>query len=117
MAVLMAEPGLLLGVQAREVADDAHGYATPVDAGPLRGPWPGRTRRRADGTWSLALDPAAWPVAAKDLVVEVVGGEPARRWVVDGAELRVNNEAPDVDYVAVEALIQGTGTGAGSTPT
>lgn len=113
----MPEPGLLLGVQERTEADDAHGYSAPTDVGDLRGPWPARARRRADGTWSLALDPAAWPVKERDVVVQVLDGEPTRKWVVDTAERRSNNVAADADYVEVSAKIEGAGPGAGSTAT
>lgn len=113
----MPDPGLLLGVQARVEQDDAHGYSRPTDQGALRGPWPARTRRRADGGWSLSLDPAAWPVRKGDVVVEVVAGDPARKWVVGTAEQRTNNVAPDADYVAVEADIEGTGEDADATAT
>jgi hypothetical protein len=90
---------------------DAHGERQNGALGATLGPWPGRTQEQGDGTWSLALDPAAWPVRENDLVVESAPG--SRVWVVQSAQLLRNNADPVVDYIRVTGAQQ---TVAGTEP-
>jgi hypothetical protein len=80
----------------------------PPEWGAVAGPWPGRAEEGGDvaldevggRVWVLALDPAAWPVQQRDLVVDADSGQ---EWLVTWADLRTNNVASDADYVRVEA--------------
>lgn len=99
MAVLLTNTQL--GVRRQAVAGvDEHGAPLPAAWGLAEGPWPGRTEERADGSWRLGVDPAGWPLAERDLVVEPATG---REWLVVSADLRTNNADPAVDWVAVSA--------------
>lgn len=98
MSVLL--PNAQLGVRRRAAdAVDALGDEIPGTPGPLEGPWPGRAAETADGRWTLAVDPAAWPVREHDLVTEPGG----RTWAVDTAQLIRNNYDPSVDWIRVAA--------------
>lgn len=105
MAVLLADRSLGVRRATRSVPD-AHGYEVPT-AGPLDGPWPGRAEERADGSWVLALDPEAWPVAPDDTVEEPGSGE---QWTVTSADLLEHKVDDAVSYIRCEALRRTTGT-------
>jgi hypothetical protein len=95
-------PDRPLGVRRRGPgARDAHGEPTGGAHGPLFGPWPGAAREGADGSWSLRVDPQAWPVTAGDLVVNPDTGD---SWLVRSAALLRNNLDSTVDYVRVDAM-------------
>jgi hypothetical protein len=94
-------PNTTLGVARRGIeSEDAHGDLIRGEPEPMVGPWPGRVRERADGTWSLALDVAAWPVKPGDFIVDPTGGHV---YLVATAERLTNDAVDDVDYVRVEA--------------
>ncbi len=93
-------PNTRLGVVRRAEVYDAHGYPVPGPAQALAGPWPARSSEGADGSWVLALDPAAWPVDERTVVVEPTTGV---EWTVLTADLLTNNVSPIVDYVRVTA--------------
>lgn len=111
MVVLL--PDRMLAVRRRDqMVVDAHGSRVVSSWGALEGPWPGRAVEQGDvplgdlsgRTWTLALDPAAWPLLPDDLVEEYEGD--GRQWLVTSARLVRNSAAPDVDYVTVEAHIR-----------
>lgn len=85
-----------LAVRRRvEAARDPHGQARPAGWGEVNGPHPGRTKENADGTWSLGLDTALWPVRVGDLVIAADGGS----WLVTSAALLRNHADPAADWV------------------
>lgn len=99
MSVLL--PNTTLGVRRRGTAtQDALGDDVPGVPGPVEGPWPGRATEGADGRWSLAVDPTAWPVRQHDVITEPGG----RAWAVDTAQLITNSYDPSVDWVRVTGL-------------
>lgn len=85
-------------------ARDAHGALLPGALGDPLGPWPARASERADGTWVLSLDPAAWPARVGDLVFEPGTG---RQWLVQGQpDLITHPVDPSVDFVRVEGHLR-----------
>jgi hypothetical protein len=110
MGVLMADRQL--GIVRREYgAADAHGDVAVVEGrGTLQGPWPGRARQESDGTWTLAVDAKAWPVAQRDLITDPYSGD---EWTVTSATLLRNALDPVVDYVRITAAGR---TGTDTTP-
>jgi hypothetical protein len=107
MAVLLANT--MLSVRVRnDGAKDAHGTWVRGTWGAVSGPWPGRAREHgSDGAWSLAVDPAGWPLRAGDLVIEAGS---LREWLVITADLLTNSEEPDVNYIRVDAHERKTGS-------
>ncbi|MDB4873225.1 MAG: hypothetical protein JWL97_4229 [Gemmatimonadales bacterium] len=117
MAVLLSD--CRLGVR-RQLAGavDGHGDRRPGGWAALVGPWPGRAAEGPDAPgpvdatssreWTLAVDPAGWPIRRGDLVAEVAG----REWLVLSADLLPNGADPSVSYVKVKGHIR---TGAGDT--
>jgi hypothetical protein len=97
---------------------DGHGDSVGGDLGAELGPWPGRAEERPDvpmglpggRTWVLAVDPAAWPVAQRDLIFDADSGQ---TWTVTSADLLANTVVSDVDYVRIEAHLR---TDAGTRP-
>jgi hypothetical protein len=94
-------PNAILGLRRQgELVYDSHGFPVRNTVGPLVGRWPGRTRERGDGGWSIALDLAAWPVRQHDVVVDTGSG---REWVVLTADPIKNNIDPACDYIRIDA--------------
>jgi len=104
MAVLM--PNTRLGIRTRTGGvEDRHGDTVPGAPAALLGPWPGRTKEADDGTWTLAVDTAAWPISERDIIEDTAGTQ----WVVRSANLLRNNLDPSVDYVRVQAYLRAAG--------
>ncbi|MEV8634264.1 hypothetical protein AB0395_21675 [Streptosporangium sp. NPDC051023] len=106
MAVLL--PDRSLGVRRRTGgAIGSHGERTGYTWAAMVGPWPGRADEGPDTAigeiegrvWVLAVDPAAWPVYQKDLVVDPDSGQ---AWLVTSADLLEHTEYPEVSYIRVE---------------
>jgi hypothetical protein len=113
LAVVMTNTTLGLRRRA-DGAYDAHGERSNGALGAEIGPYPGRSSEQPDGSWTLAVDPALWPVRENDVIVESVSG--TRLWVVKSAKLLRNNLDPVVDYIRVEAAQQvAAGTEPGGT--
>jgi hypothetical protein len=105
MAVLL--PDTNLGIRRRNDGEaDAHGDVLPAAPSPTEGPWPGRASEAANGSWTLAVDPEAWPVRERDLIVEDVRGNADREWVVVTADLLSHQVDPSVNYVRIEARLR-----------
>jgi len=102
-------PDRQLGVQHRAAgAEDGHGELVVGAPGGLLGPWPGRGHERGDGSWLLSVDPAAWPLAADDLVVDSDAG---LEWSVLEAERMQSSVDPGIDFIrATGRLRVGGGT-------
>lgn len=102
MSVVLADGLYHVRKRPHEFSRDSHGTPVPTAPGPASGPWPGAVTEQPGGGWSLRLDPAAWRIRPGDLV----DGPDGRTWLVESALLRVNQAAPDVDYVAVVGALQ-----------
>ncbi|WP_031102309.1 hypothetical protein [Streptomyces sp. NRRL S-146] len=98
MAVVLATRMLTLYALEHPWARDANGVPVPPDPNQQpepRGTWPGSALEQPDDTWSLRLDPAAWPVESGD----VVGDETGMKWTITTARLHQVPGCPAVDYV------------------
>lgn len=104
-------PNATLGLRRRDAAPgrDSRGGRLPAGWGAVVGLYDGRTKENTDGTWSLGLDPALWPVRMDDMVIDTTG----RSWLVRSADFLRNNVDPVVDWVRVSANLRADG---GTTP-
>jgi hypothetical protein len=102
MAVLLPDRQLTVLVKAHPFTRDAHGYPiAPSEHAETRGPWPGAAKEQPDASWTLRLDPRAWPVEPSDRVTD---GN--RVWVVSSARLHTVPGHPDADYISVTATLE-----------
>ncbi|MFD7334927.1 hypothetical protein ACFV98_02840 [Streptomyces violascens] len=102
MAVVLPNRHLTLHVLEHPWARDANGVPVPPDPTRRpepRGTWPGAAQEQPDGTWSLRLDPAAWPIKPGDTVSDDTG----MSWTVTTARSHRVPGCPAVDYVQVTA--------------
>lgn len=101
----------MLGVRRARVAVDGHGTRSPSGWGPVELVRPGRVVSEPDedgetdgpGVWVLGVDPALWPLHARDLVVEP---GTCREWTVTKATRRRSAADPFVDWVRVTAELR-----------
>ncbi|KIF04147.1 hypothetical protein PL81_20245 [Streptomyces sp. RSD-27] len=103
MAVLLPDRTLTAYVLAHPWGRDAHGVPVPPppDARPTpRGTWPGAATEQADGSWTLRVSPAAWPLKPGDLL-----GDGTRTWTIVSALLKKVPGYGAADYVAVVASL------------
>lgn len=104
IAVLL--PNTTLAVRRRaDGAEDAHGYRTTASWSPPQGAGPGWAPEDVQGGQEavrLRVDPLCWPIAERDLIVEIGGA--ARQWTVRDALLLKHSVDPIVNYVRVEAF-------------
>ncbi|GHE31672.1 hypothetical protein GCM10017673_38030 [Streptosporangium violaceochromogenes] len=106
MAVTLAST--MLGKRPAVLTRDGHGTRSATQWGPLQAVSPGHIlsepaadgEKNGPGTATLAVDPALWPLDARDLVVEPGTG---RQWTVVTADLRKHSAAPVLNWVKVEA--------------
>ncbi|MGI5337659.1 hypothetical protein ACQEVS_09810 [Streptomyces sp. CA-181903] len=71
MAVVLPNRLLTLHALEHPWVRDTNGVPVPPDPNQRpapRGTWPGSALEQQDGTWSLRLDPGAWPVEPGDIV-------------------------------------------------
>ncbi|WP_435059862.1 hypothetical protein [Streptomyces sp. bgisy060] len=104
MAVVLPNRMLAVSSIAHPWARDANGVPVPPDPNllpPPRDARPGATSEQPDGTWSLRLDPATWPVAPGD----VVHDENSDTWTVTTARLHAVPGCPAADYVQATATL------------
>ncbi|MEU4331373.1 hypothetical protein [Nonomuraea dietziae] len=110
MAVIGAN--LVLGLRRRTAGVDGHGTPVAGVLGAVEDVRPGRIVSRPDvdgdgetgpGVWVLAVDPAWWPVAAGDRIVEQ-GGQ-GRAWTIGVASLRASDFDSAIDYIRVETSL------------
>ncbi|MFC6883356.1 hypothetical protein [Actinomadura yumaensis] len=108
MAVLLSN--CRLGVRRAEPGGrDAHGAPTSRGWGAVGELLPGYADEGPDAAgevdevdsrpWTLGLDPALWPVARGDVVVDGAG----REWLVLTADLETNSACHAIDWVRVTA--------------
>ncbi|WP_433513739.1 hypothetical protein ACQP2T_61020 [Nonomuraea sp. CA-143628] len=111
MAVMLANTRF--AVRRATVTVDAHGMRSASDWAPAGPGRPGRIvvepaedgERDGPGAWALGVDPAEWPLRARDLVVEPSTG---REWVVTTAERRAHAVDASVDWLRVEGSLRQT---------
>lgn len=104
-----------LTVRHRIVGTDGHGDRTATGFGPAGAAYPGNATENGDTplgtpgsrTWSLALDPALWPVYQQDMVVDPVSGQ---QWQVTSAQFMPHPLFPEVEHIQVQAHQYTTGT-------
>ncbi|MDV6291270.1 hypothetical protein R2F25_38310 [Streptomyces sp. UP1A-1] len=70
------------------------------EAGP-RGTWPGSVLEQPDESWSIRLDPRAWPVREGDTITDETG----RSWTLTSTRNHAVPGCPDVDYVQATATL------------
>lgn len=103
MAVVLADGNYQVRKRAHEYTRDAHGTPVPPVPGSSSSLLPGAATEQPDGSWTLRLDPALWPVYPDDLVDRPAD---SRSWLVETAVYRFNTADPAVDYVACTASLQ-----------
>lgn len=74
---------------------------TDTDGQESHGPTPGAAREQPDGSWTLRVDPAAWPVNQGDRITDGT-----RVWVVTLARTHNVPGHPDADFVSVTASLE-----------
>lgn len=105
MVVLL--PNTALAVRrAAAPTYDAHGVPVRGAYGQATAAYPGLTRERDDGGWTLSLHPELWPLRKDDVVVEPGTG---REWTVVAAILCKNDFDGYVNYVRTDARERKTG--------
>lgn len=101
MSVLLANA--MLGLRRRADKDErnSHGERVPQGWGTVVNGrlYEGRTRESSDGTWSLGLDDALFPVRQGDMVISSTG----LAWTVNTADLLTNNFDATVNWIRVAA--------------
>jgi hypothetical protein len=98
----------VLAVRHRVTAADGHGDRVAAGFGPAGFAYPANATENADvplgtpggRTWTIALDPALWPVAQQDMIVNPDTGQ---LWQVTSAQLMDHPIFPQVSYVQVQA--------------
>lgn len=102
MAVLLPDRDLTVTRRGHPWRRDARGLPLPSDADAQTpyGPTPGAAREQPDGSWTLRVDPGAWPVNQGDRI-----SDGTRVWVVTLARLNSVPGHPDVDFIAVTATL------------
>ncbi|MFF9192665.1 hypothetical protein [Streptomyces rochei] len=101
MAVVLPDRELTVHVLAHPWARDPLGTPVPPppDARPQpRGTWPGAATKQIDGSWTLRVDPAAWPLKQGDVL-----SDGALTWTVVTALLKQVPGYGAADYIAVVA--------------
>ncbi|MEU5978432.1 hypothetical protein [Streptomyces sp. NPDC047315] len=104
MAVVLPNAMLTVYVLAHPWARDANGVPVPPNPGQKptpRGTWPGAVLEQPDGSWTVRLDPQAWPVKEGDTVSDGAG----RSWTLTSSRLHAVPGCPDVDYVQGAATL------------
>ncbi|TXS56546.1 hypothetical protein [Streptomyces sp. t39] len=104
MAVVLPNAMLTVYVLAHPWARDANGVPVPPpsDQKPApRGTWPGSVLEQPDGTWTVRLDPRAWPVKDGDTISDTAG----RTWTLTSTRQHAVPGCPDVDYIQAAATL------------
>ncbi|MFJ5143054.1 hypothetical protein [Streptomyces sp. NPDC088707] len=103
MAVVLPDRQLTAFVLTHPWGRDARGVAVPPppDARPApRGTWPGAANEQTDGSWTLRVDPEAWPLEPGDVL-----SDGTRTWTVGTALLKRVPGYGAADYIAVVAAL------------
>jgi hypothetical protein len=104
MAVVLPNAQVTVYALAHPWQRDANG--TPVPPNPNarpapRGTWPGSVLEQPDGSWTVRLDPAAWPVKEGDTITDETG----RSWTLTSTRHHAVPGCPAVDYVQAAATL------------
>ncbi|MEW1677830.1 hypothetical protein AB0O47_32030 [Streptomyces noursei] len=103
MAVLLADRALTAFVLSHPWERDALGTPVPPppDQRPApRGTWPGAATKQVDDSWTLRVDPAAWPLNPGDILTDGT-----RTWTIVTALLKRVPQYGAADYIAVTATL------------
>jgi hypothetical protein len=103
MTVVLPDRELTAYVLGHPWARDALGTPVPPppDALPTaRGTWPGAATEQIDGTWTLRVDPEAWPLKPGDVL-----SDGTNTWTVTTALPKRVPGYGAADYVAVTASL------------
>lgn len=98
----------MLALRRRQVTADAHGDTTAAGFAAPGPAYPGIANIGPDTppyqpggrAWTLALDPALWPVGQQDMITDVGSCE---QWIVLSADLRTHTVCPQISYVDIQA--------------
>ncbi|MCG8971747.1 hypothetical protein [Streptomyces sp. CL12-4] len=104
MAVLLPNAMLTVYALAHPWARDANGVPVPPPPNQKpapRGTWPGSVLEQPDGSWTVRLDPRAWPVNDGDTISDETG----RSWTLDTARNHAVPGCSDADYVQATATL------------
>jgi hypothetical protein len=102
MAVMLPDGSYQVQRRAHPWPRDDHGQPVPPALGAAGTARLGGANEQIDGTWSIRLDPAEWPLYDGDKIL----GPSGRIWTVtDTPQLNRNRAANDVDYIAVHAAL------------
>ncbi|GHH22010.1 hypothetical protein [Streptomyces lanatus] len=104
MAVVLPNAMLTVYALAHPWARDANGVPVPPNPNQKpapRGTWPGSVLEQPDGSWSVRLDPQAWPVKEGDTISDETG----RSWTLSSTREHAVPGVPDVDYVQATATL------------
>lgn len=104
MAVVLPNAQLTVHVLQHPWERDANGVPVPPHPSQRpapRGTWPGAALEQPDGSWSLRLDPRAWPVEPGDTVADATG----RTWTLTGARNHAVAGCSAADYVQAAATL------------
>ncbi|CAM5235629.1 hypothetical protein [Streptomyces griseomycini] len=104
MAVVLPNAVLTVYVLAHPWERDANGVPVPPNPNvkpAARGTWPGSVLEQPDGTWTVRLDPRAWPVEPGDTITDETG----RSWTLSSARKHAVPGCSDADYVQAAATL------------
>jgi hypothetical protein len=98
----------MLALRCRAAAPDAHGDLAAAGFQPAGAAYPGIANIGPDAPpyqpggrqWTLSCDPALWPVAQQDMIVDARSGQ---AWIVLSADLRTHTTFPLVSYIDIQA--------------
>jgi hypothetical protein len=103
MSVILSDGLYTVRKRAHPYQRDDHGLPVPPELSDPLGPLPGCATEQQDGSWSLRLDPTAWPMREDDQIT----GPNGTVWMVRGQPvLYVNNANPALNYVSIQAVFE-----------
>lgn len=104
MAVVLPNAMLTVYVLDHPWERDANGVPVPPNPNQKpapRGPWPGSVLEQPDASWTVRLDPQAWPVREGDTISDETG----RSWTLTSTRNHAVPGYPDADYVQATATL------------
>lgn len=104
MAVVLPNTVLTVRSLPHPWERDANGVPVPPNPNlpaPARGSWPASALEQLDGSWSIRLDPQAWPVEPGDTVTDAAG----RTWTLTSARNHTVPGCSAADYVQATATL------------
>ncbi|MEU6755985.1 hypothetical protein [Streptomyces sp. NPDC046685] len=104
MAVVLPNAVLTVFALPHPWERDANGVPVPPNPNlrpPARGSWLGAALEQPDGSWSIRLDPQAWPVKPGDTVTDTAG----RSWTLTSSRNHAVPGCAAADYVQATATL------------